>query len=686
MSSFQVGDRVEAAFSEEPTAFYPGKVTRVRANDQYDILFDDGDVLKQVSRRLIRLPAWWWLDEGEDGVSPHTRCHHRVNYRDSDGQVKLLKSGDLVVVKNNVKKHIRHRDREIDYFVAEIICFFEEYDADDVESQRVRAKNNPFARFRLDTDVQKKRDGTFATLYPNMELRWFYFPEEVFKDKSACKRYFVGEIFETDDVVDGCHLNDILDYAVVLGDKDAYINSRATQGTQAEDMWDEDNHMFLCQYFYDIQAKRLRNNTFDPDDSTRGRPYSRHLFQAVVQSQSQHSAAVLHEKGRRRLDAPGGSSSSGGDRKRSRVRSRGSTSTSGNIQQPNGIGSDEEELRRLLVLAYNELQLSAVPHSLPCRENERRRIYTYLRNAISTGGRQSTLYVSGLPGTGKTATLMEVVRILADEVQSKQLPSFKFVMLNAMQLTHPLHAYRDILFKITGEVRTAAKAAEALKQVFSEDDPSRPITLLLVDEIDFLSTRKQEVLYNLFEWPSMATAKLLVVGIANTMDLPERLLPKISSRASMERVDFASYTKNQIVTILKSRLGQLPVFEADALEHCAHKVTSVSGDIRRALQLCRRAIELRQSATTDAAVATHGKSSSGAETSSSGLLSARDIHAADLSIRASHHYRLIAAGTYFERVALVALVRCWSRCVFYLPCSSFLFFSFEVCVWFWSLS
>ena len=94
-------------------------------------------------------------------------------------------------------------------------------------------------------------------------------------------------------------------------------------------------------------------------------------------------------------------------------------------------------------------------------------------------------------------------------------------------------------------------------QVFTDGDATRPVTLLVVDEIDCLSTRKQEVLYNLFEWPSIPTSKLLVVGIANTMDLPERLLPKIKSRASLERVDFAAYTKSQVSALLFYVVGWL---------------------------------------------------------------------------------------------------------------------------------
>ena len=50
-------------------------------------------------------------------------------------------------------------------------------------------------------------------------------------------------------------------------------------------------------------------------------------------------------------------------------------------------------------------------------------------------------------------------------------------------------------------------------------------------QLDLLWTRKQAVLYSLFDWPTRPNAKLIVLAVANTMDLPERILMKrVASR------------------------------------------------------------------------------------------------------------------------------------------------------------
>ena len=69
----------------------------------------------------------------------------------------------------------------------------------------------------------------------------------------------------------------------------------------------------------------------------------------------------------------------------------------------------------ILEQTSTRLDINAVPDSLPCRESEYQNIFTFIEDKINhnTGG---CLYISGVPGTGKTATTQEVVAALREEV------------------------------------------------------------------------------------------------------------------------------------------------------------------------------------------------------------------------------------------------------------------------------
>eukprot|EP00493_Phyllostaurus_siculus_P012688 UN12875 len=69
-----------------------------------------------------------------------------------------------------------------------------------------------------------------------------------------------------------------------------------------------------------------------------------------------------------------------------------------------------------------------------------------------------------------------------------------------------------------------------------------------------LSHEKQKSYFiTFFDWPSRAHTKMIVLGIANTMDLPERLTPRVQSRIGRQHLAFEPYSKKQIITILEER-------------------------------------------------------------------------------------------------------------------------------------
>uniref|UniRef100_A0A8C3VUH6 Origin recognition complex subunit 1 n=1 Tax=Catagonus wagneri TaxID=51154 RepID=A0A8C3VUH6_9CETA len=251
-----------------------------------------------------------------------------------------------------------------------------------------------------------------------------------------------------------------------------------------------------------------------------------------------------------------------------------------------------QEPTNALEEARLRLHVSAVPESLPCREQEFQDIYNFVESKLldCTGG---CMYISGVPGTGKTATVHEVIRRLQQAAQENDLPPFQYIEVNGMKLTEPHQVYVQILQKLTGQKATANHAAELLAKRFCTQGASQETTVLLVDELDLLWTQKQDIMYNLFDWPTHKEAQLVVLTIANTMDLPERIMMnRVSSRLGLTRMSFQPYTHSQLRQILLSRLQHLKAFEGDAIQLVARKVAALSGDARRCLDICRRATEI----------------------------------------------------------------------------------------------
>ena len=191
---------------------------------------------------------------------------------------------------------------------------------------------------------------------------------------------------------------------------------------------------------------------------------------------------------------------------------------------PNHINSSPFQIARI------RLHVSSVPAALPCREDEYSTVYEHLQSAIDAGT-GSCIYISGTPGTGKTATVREVVAQLNSAVQADKLDDFIFVEINGMKVTDPHQSYSLLWEALRGERVSPSHALDLLEQEFTRPSPRRVPCVVLMDELDQLVTKNQSVMYNFFNWPSLQHSRLIILAVANTMDLPERTLSnKISSR------------------------------------------------------------------------------------------------------------------------------------------------------------
>lgn len=101
----------------------------------------------------------------------------------------------------------------------------------------------------------------------------------------------------------------------------------------------------------------------------------------------------------------------------------------------------------------------------------------------------------------------------------------------------------------------------------------------MLDEIDQLDSKRQAVLYTIFEW-ACRPSRLVLVGVANALDLTQRALPRLQARGlAPATMHFAPYTKQQIVDIFTGVLAaedSTNVFSPVALQMLAGIVTNIA--------------------------------------------------------------------------------------------------------------
>jgi origin recognition complex subunit 1 len=107
-------------------------------------------------------------------------------------------------------------------------------------------------------------------------------------------------------------------------------------------------------------------------------------------------------------------------------------------------------------------------------------------------------------GTGKTATVRSVIAELKEEQSKGDVPEFQFLELNGMELISPFDAYPmfwEALSGIKKESLAVGGSAACIDSYFCEDSEDygdyegeiarKPVTVLLLDEIDYLVTSEK---------------------------------------------------------------------------------------------------------------------------------------------------------------------------------------------------
>lgn len=225
-----------------------------------------------------------------------------------------------------------------------------------------------------------------------------------------------------------------------------------------------------------------------------------------------------------------------------------------------------------------------------------------------------SLYISGPPGTGKT----EQINVSFKYLTNQHRDNVKFVKLNCMSITNPETIFHEVYSKIAGTLSISfnkKKTSQDLTELLTNGCGLESVVVVL-DEMDYLITKDQQVLFELFHLASPNTpsssqlkTKLILIGISNALDLTDKFLPRLKRNGmNPEALQFMPYTSDQIRAVIVSKLrllgdkenvGDIPLFHPAAIQLCCKKAASITGDLRKAFDLCYKSIEMVEHSTKE---------------------------------------------------------------------------------------
>lgn len=207
-----------------------------------------------------------------------------------------------------------------------------------------------------------------------------------------------------------------------------------------------------------------------------------------------------------------------------------------------------------------------------------------------------TIFICGVPGTGKTACVNLVISELQKISKENNSPikPFQYIYINAQHLSSPERIYSEMLRLMNGTKQSPANAIKRLQNIFL-GNANEQYKVIVIDELDLLyDEKKKSLLYNLFDWPTTSESKMILIAIANAMDLSERCRGRIKSRMGWDNLVFESYSNKCLENIILNRLGKElleKTFDRGAIVVATKKVGRTTGDARRILDTCCLAID-----------------------------------------------------------------------------------------------
>lgn len=253
----------------------------------------------------------------------------------------------------------------------------------------------------------------------------------------------------------------------------------------------------------------------------------------------------------------------------------------------------------------NILSPEYLPEFLPHRETQMERIAKII-TPVSYGRTSQNIFISGVPGIGKTASAKFIFRKF-EEYSEK----VKTIYIN----TWNYNTSFSILTKLVIELgffaqRRGVSKDEIMDKLIEAMKKTNKSLVICLDEVDQLVKKDESALYDLLRLNQYVTNPIVLVMISNYRDIFAEIEPRIKSSLNIEEIEFKPYNLQEMKDILHERCEYAfrpGVMEEGVILLCANHAINKGGDVRIGLECLRKAARTSEEENSDKIKVSHLK-------------------------------------------------------------------------------
>ncbi|MFZ2471086.1 MAG: ORC1-type DNA replication protein [Methanothrix sp.] len=256
------------------------------------------------------------------------------------------------------------------------------------------------------------------------------------------------------------------------------------------------------------------------------------------------------------------------------------------------------------------LRPTYTPRELPHRNEQINGLASILVPALR-GETPSNVLIYGKTGTGKTA----VAKYVGKELEEASFGDMKctVIYINCEVVDTQYRILAHLARHFDKEIPMTGWPTDQVYAEFRNAvDEEKQVVVIMLDEVDKLVRKGDDVLYNLSRINSdLLRSKVSIIGISNDLKFTEFLDPRIKSSLGEDEIIFPPYNAEQIRDILEQRakLSFSPgVLQESVIPLCAAFAAQEHGDARKALDLLRISGELAERARSAIVAEEHVRS------------------------------------------------------------------------------